>query len=172
MMKCSFFSFLPCLHIVGICENHRVLAKSISSFFFCSKRNESIWYLFLQQELLHKCPLGNFSWRARFIYQHTLHSTTTTPIPSLHFYPIPKATTKTKKWRQANRDLLANLTNRQLIDITDTTHQNRDSRAEVVPDRAAAQSRERQGSVFWAPPPPPPPGTAGTTTTRTGWPAA
>jgi hypothetical protein len=36
----------------------------------------------------------------------------------------PKATTITKKWGQADRDLLANLTNRQLIDITDTTHQN------------------------------------------------
>ena len=33
----------------------------------------------------------------------------------------PKAT---KNWGQANRDLLADLTNRQLIDITDTTHQN------------------------------------------------
>ena len=30
----------------------------------------------------------------------------------------------TKNWGQADRDLLANLTNRQLIDITDTTHQN------------------------------------------------
>jgi len=36
----------------------------------------------------------------------------------------PKATNRTKKWGQADRDLLANLTNRQLIDITDTTHQN------------------------------------------------
>ena len=36
----------------------------------------------------------------------------------------PKATTKTKKWGQADRDLLANLTNRQLIDITDTSLQN------------------------------------------------
>jgi len=36
----------------------------------------------------------------------------------------PKATTKTKKWGQANKDLLADLTNRQLIDITDTTPQN------------------------------------------------
>jgi uncharacterized protein (DUF2461 family) len=38
----------------------------------------------------------------------------------------PKATTKTKKWGQANRDLLANLTNRQLIDIIDTTYPNID----------------------------------------------
>ena len=36
----------------------------------------------------------------------------------------PKATTRTKKWGQADRDLLADLTNRQLIDITDTSHQN------------------------------------------------
>jgi hypothetical protein len=36
--------------------------------------------------------------------------------------PKAKATTKTKKWGQANRDLLVDLTNRQLIDITDTTH--------------------------------------------------
>ena len=36
----------------------------------------------------------------------------------------PKATTKTKKWGQADRDLLADLTNRQLIDITDTSLQN------------------------------------------------
>ena len=33
----------------------------------------------------------------------------------------PKAT---KNWGQANRDILVNLTNRKLIDITDTTHQN------------------------------------------------
>ena len=75
--------------------------------------------------LLHTCPLGNFSWCARFIYQHTIHNTTTTPLSSLHFCPMPpKATTITKKWGQADRDLLANLTNRQLIDITDTSHQN------------------------------------------------
>ena len=36
----------------------------------------------------------------------------------------PSATTRIKKWEQADRDLLANLTNRQLIDITDTTYQN------------------------------------------------
>ena len=33
----------------------------------------------------------------------------------------PKAT---KNWGQAGKDLLANLTNRQLIDITDTSYQN------------------------------------------------
>ena len=36
----------------------------------------------------------------------------------------PKATTKTKKWGQADRDLLPDLTNRQLIDVIDTTWQN------------------------------------------------
>ena len=36
----------------------------------------------------------------------------------------PTATTKTKNWGQADKDLLADLTNRQLIDITDTSHQN------------------------------------------------
>ena len=36
----------------------------------------------------------------------------------------PKATTKTKNWGQADKDLLADLVNRQLIDITDTTPQN------------------------------------------------
>ena len=36
----------------------------------------------------------------------------------------PKATTKTKKWEQADRDLLPDLTNRQLIDVIDTTWQN------------------------------------------------
>jgi hypothetical protein len=35
----------------------------------------------------------------------------------------PNATTRTKKWGQADRDLLADLTNRQLIDITNTSHQ-------------------------------------------------
>ena len=35
----------------------------------------------------------------------------------------PKATTKTKNWGQADKDLLADLINRQLIDITDTSHQ-------------------------------------------------
>jgi len=34
----------------------------------------------------------------------------------------PKSTTK--NWGQADRDLLADLTNRQLINITDTSHQN------------------------------------------------
>jgi hypothetical protein len=38
----------------------------------------------------------------------------------------PKATTKTKNWGQAESDLLADLTNRQLIDFTDTSHQNID----------------------------------------------
>jgi len=36
----------------------------------------------------------------------------------------PEATTKTKKWGQANKDLLADLVNRQLVDITNTSHQN------------------------------------------------
>jgi len=36
----------------------------------------------------------------------------------------PKATTKTKNWGRADRDLLADLTNRQLIDITDTSYPN------------------------------------------------
>ena len=44
---------------------------------------------------------------------------------SPHFRQMPpKETTKTKNWGQADKDLLADLTNRQLIDITDTTHQN------------------------------------------------
>jgi hypothetical protein len=34
----------------------------------------------------------------------------------------PKATKATKNWGQADKDLLADLANRQLIDITDTTH--------------------------------------------------
>ena len=38
----------------------------------------------------------------------------------------PEATTKTKNWGQADRDLLADLTNRQLIDITDTSYPNID----------------------------------------------
>ncbi len=60
-----------------------------------------------------------------YLPAHTTQ-TTTTPLPSLlNFCPMPpKATTKTKKWGQADRDLLANLTNRQLIDITDTSLQN------------------------------------------------
>jgi len=41
-----------------------------------------------------------------------------------HTTTHPKATTKTKNWGQADKDLLADLVNRQLIDITDTTHQN------------------------------------------------
>ena len=36
----------------------------------------------------------------------------------------PKKAKSTKNWGQADRDLLANLTNRQLIDITDTIYQN------------------------------------------------
>ena len=39
-----------------------------------------------------------------------------------HTFPMPPKATK--NWGQADRDLLADLTNRQLIDITDTTHQN------------------------------------------------
>jgi hypothetical protein len=38
----------------------------------------------------------------------------------------PKETTKTKKWGQADRDLLADLINRQLVDITNTTYSNID----------------------------------------------
>jgi hypothetical protein len=38
--------------------------------------------------------------------------------------PATATTSRSKKWGQADRDLLANLTNRQLIDITDTSHQN------------------------------------------------
>ena len=36
----------------------------------------------------------------------------------------PKATKPIKSWGQADRDLLEDLTKRQLIDITDITHQN------------------------------------------------
>ena len=38
----------------------------------------------------------------------------------------PKEAKSTKNWGQADRDLLEDLTNRQLIDITDTTYQNID----------------------------------------------
>ena len=49
-----------------------------------------------------------YSWRAGFIYHLTLHNTTTTPLPCLHFCPMPpKATTKTKKWGQANKGALS-----------------------------------------------------------------
>jgi hypothetical protein len=44
--------------------------------------------------------------------------------PSSHTVMPPKKAKSTKNWGQADRDLLANLTNRQLIDITDTTCQN------------------------------------------------
>jgi hypothetical protein len=58
----------------------------------------------------------------------TQHNTTTSPncgSPLSIYCPMPpKATIKTKKWGQADRDLLADLTNRQLIDITDTSLQN------------------------------------------------
>ena len=49
--------------------------------------------------------------------------------PSSHTVPMPpKATKPIKSWGQADRDLLEDLTNRQLIDITDTTHQNIETR--------------------------------------------
>jgi hypothetical protein len=50
---------------------------------------------------------------------------THTPQHAHSNFPMPPtATTKTKNWGQADKDLLADLTNRQLIDITDTSHQN------------------------------------------------
>jgi hypothetical protein len=49
------------------------------------------------------------------------------PLSRPHYCPMPpKETTKTKKWGQADRDLLADLTNRQLIDIINTTYLNID----------------------------------------------
>ncbi len=36
----------------------------------------------------------------------------------------PKEAKSSKNWGQADRDLLEDLTNRELIDITDTTYQN------------------------------------------------
>jgi hypothetical protein len=106
-MKCSFFYSFPVC--IGICEF--ILAKSIRSFFSIC-----------QKERINLVILGKFSWCARFIYQHTLHNTTTTPLPSLHFCPMPKETTKTKKWGQADRDLLADLTNRRLLDFNYRHH--------------------------------------------------
>ena len=45
--------------------------------------------------------------------------------PSSHTVPVPQKEAKsTKNWGQADKDLLANLTNRQLINITNTTYQN------------------------------------------------
>ena len=52
------------------------------------------------------------------LHQQTRHNTQ----PSSHTVPMPPKTTK--NWGQADRDLLADLTNRQLIDITDTSYQN------------------------------------------------
>jgi hypothetical protein len=52
------------------------------------------------------------------LHQQTHHNTQ----PSSHTVPMPPKTTK--NWGQADRDLLADLTNRQLIDITDTSYQN------------------------------------------------
>jgi len=45
--------------------------------------------------------------------------------PTYHTVPMPpKEAKSTMNWGQANRDLLADLINRQLIDITDTSYQN------------------------------------------------
>jgi hypothetical protein len=45
--------------------------------------------------------------------------------PTSHTVPMPpKEAKSTKNWGQADRDLLADLTNRQLINITDTSYQN------------------------------------------------
>ncbi len=58
---------------------------------------------------------------------HHPHTPTTThnqhPTLSPRLRP-PKEAKSTKNWGQANRDLLEDLTNRQLIDFTDTTYQN------------------------------------------------
>ena len=58
---------------------------------------------------------------------HDAHRTAGPPThhntqPTSNTFPMPPKSTK--NWGQADRDLLADLTNRQLIDITDTTHQN------------------------------------------------
>ena len=42
--------------------------------------------------------------------------------PTSHTVLMPLKATK--NWGQADKDLLADLVNRQLVDITDTTHQN------------------------------------------------
>jgi hypothetical protein len=42
--------------------------------------------------------------------------------PTSHTFPMPPKSSK--NWWQVDRDLLADLTKRQLINITDTTHQN------------------------------------------------
>ena len=49
----------------------------------------------------------------------------------------PKATTKTKKWGQADEDPLADLINSQLIDITDTTYTNIEQPGQTVPFSAS-----------------------------------
>jgi len=38
----------------------------------------------------------------------------------------PKEAKSTKNWGQADRDFITNLTNRQLVDFTDTSYQNID----------------------------------------------
>jgi hypothetical protein len=53
---------------------------------------------------------------------HHPHTPTTTH--NQHPTLSPKEAKSTKNWGQADRDLLEDLTNRQLIDITDTTNQN------------------------------------------------
>ncbi len=122
-----------------------ILAKSIRSFFSVrSKRNKSIWYFFLQQYLLHKCPLGIFSWRARFI------STTSTHI-------APHQTKNTKQMTASAVHASTPGNHRRGCSPaadppTMLTTKARDDRAEVL-DQAASRSREQQGTVFCAPSP-------------------
>ncbi len=64
----------------------------------------------------------------------------------------PKETTKTKKWGQADRDLLANLTNWQLIDITDTTYPNIDQVRDLHfrhRDKRNSRRNFREYSAAW-----------------------
>ena len=85
-----------------------------------------MWALHRLSHLLAPVFVIGFAELSFILTRITHHNTSTTPLPFLHFCPMPpKATTKTKKWGQAdNKDLLADLINRQLIDITDTTYPN------------------------------------------------
>ena len=106
--------------------------------------------LFLHHYLLHKCPLGNFSWRTRFQHTHRMHRHTKTQ----NIQPHPTTTTCHYHRRRCLFRCCLHVQQPPPRALPPTTMKTmRDDCAEV-PDRAAARSRERQGAVFCALPSP------------------
>jgi hypothetical protein len=146
LIRCSFFfdSFPVCIEICEI---------NLCVFLDLFQKERIDLDIFFAAVFVTRMLPCIFSWRARFIFQHTHRTATKPKTQNIRPHPTSKHVNITAAAASAPGNC-----RRRLSPPTEpptTMMTTRDDHAEV-PDQVAARSREWQGAEFYAPPPPRP----------------